>query len=148
MHLGVDYTDSSGGAFGAVFNLPETGKFVYVFQSMEGKTLKCFEYERGDQGDKVILEYEKCGIFEGVITAEEFERYNSRNKDYPHGYAHDYANGAQNTILLNEGLVDADLLILLSDIDGLYDKNPREYPDAKIIKTVDVINENIENNNS
>ena len=113
MHLGVDYTDSSGGAFGAVFNLPETGKFVYVFQSMEGKTLKCFEYERGDQGDKVILEYEKCGIFEGVITAEEFERYNSRNKDYPHGYAHDYANGAQNTILLNEGLVDADFEITI-----------------------------------
>ncbi len=42
-------------------------------------------------------------------------------------------------------LINANTLIILSDIDGLYDKNPREYPDAKIIKTVDVINENIEN---
>ncbi len=37
-------------------------------------------------------------------------------------------------------LSDADLLINLSDIDGLYDKNPREYSDANLIeyvKTVD-----------
>lgn len=33
-------------------------------------------------------------------------------------------------------LVDADLLILLSDIDGLYNKDPHKYTDAKIIDTV------------
>lgn len=33
-------------------------------------------------------------------------------------------------------LVNADRLILLSDIDGLYDDNPRKNPDAKLIKTV------------
>ena len=32
--------------------------------------------------------------------------------------------------------IDADLLVILSDIDGLYDKNPKEYPDAKCIPTV------------
>jgi len=32
--------------------------------------------------------------------------------------------------------VDADLLIMLSDVDALYDKNPREHPDAKPISTV------------
>ncbi len=32
--------------------------------------------------------------------------------------------------------LDADLLIMLSDIDALYDKNPREFPDAKPISTV------------
>lgn len=32
--------------------------------------------------------------------------------------------------------IDADLLIILSDIDALYDKNPREFPDAKPIPTV------------
>ena len=30
----------------------------------------------------------------------------------------------------------ADLLVILSDIDGYYDKNPKEYNDAKIIKVV------------
>jgi glutamate 5-kinase len=32
--------------------------------------------------------------------------------------------------------IDADLLIMLTDIDALYDKNPREFPDAKPIPTV------------
>ncbi|MDP4119212.1 MAG: glutamate 5-kinase [Bacillota bacterium] len=35
--------------------------------------------------------------------------------------------------------VKADVLILLSDIDGLYDKNPRKYDDAKLITTVEKI---------
>ncbi|AQW81582.1 glutamate 5-kinase [Campylobacter pinnipediorum] len=42
------------------------------------------------------------------------------------------------------GLIDADLLIILSDIDGLYDKNPNLYKDAKIINLVKNIDENIE----
>jgi glutamate 5-kinase len=33
-------------------------------------------------------------------------------------------------------LWSADLLILLSDIDGLYDKNPKEHPDADLIDEV------------
>ena len=32
--------------------------------------------------------------------------------------------------------VNADLIIILSDIDGLYDKNPRTNPDAKLISEV------------
>jgi glutamate 5-kinase len=40
-------------------------------------------------------------------------------------------------------LVEADLLILLSDIDGLYDKDPRENSDAKVIEVVRDIDEGI-----
>lgn len=40
-------------------------------------------------------------------------------------------------------LIDADLLIILSDIDGLYDDNPNKNPDAKLIKLVEKIDENI-----
>ena len=39
--------------------------------------------------------------------------------------------------------LDADLLIILSDVDGLYDKNPKENPDAKIIHKVDEVTEEI-----
>ena len=39
--------------------------------------------------------------------------------------------------------IDADLLILFSDIDGLYDKNPKLYDDAKLINVVDKIDDNI-----
>ena len=40
-------------------------------------------------------------------------------------------------------LVGADLLILLSDIDGLYTDNPRTNPDAVLMKEVDVIDDSI-----
>jgi len=38
--------------------------------------------------------------------------------------------------------IDADLLVLLSDVDGLYDRNPAE-PGAKVIPSVSSINENV-----
>ena len=41
-------------------------------------------------------------------------------------------------------LVDADTLILLSDIDGLFESNPRIDPDAKLIPVVEKIDEHIE----
>ena len=41
-------------------------------------------------------------------------------------------------------IIDADLLILLSDIDGLYTCDPRIDEDAKLINEVAVINDNIE----
>lgn len=39
--------------------------------------------------------------------------------------------------------ISADLLILLSDIDGLYDKNPRLHSDARLISEVDNITDEI-----
>ena len=40
-------------------------------------------------------------------------------------------------------IVEADRLVILTDIDGLYDSNPRENPDAKIINVVEKINKSI-----
>jgi glutamate 5-kinase len=40
--------------------------------------------------------------------------------------------------------VDADLLIILSDIEGLYDSNPKDNKDAKIIDYVETITKEIE----
>lgn len=40
-------------------------------------------------------------------------------------------------------LVSADLLILLSDIDGLYTDDPHDNPGAKLIREVDTINEKL-----
>ncbi|MER3445947.1 MAG: glutamate 5-kinase [Candidatus Dadabacteria bacterium] len=41
-------------------------------------------------------------------------------------------------------LVESDLLILLSDIDGLYSKDPRNHRDAELISVIDEIDERIE----
>lgn len=40
-------------------------------------------------------------------------------------------------------LIGADLLILLSDIDGLFTDNPKENPNAKLVEQVDVLDENL-----
>ncbi len=39
--------------------------------------------------------------------------------------------------------IDADMLILLSDIDGLYNKDPHKNPDAKLIPVVENLNDDI-----
>lgn len=39
--------------------------------------------------------------------------------------------------------LDADLLIILSDINGLYNKNPKTNPDAELIKSVEQVDEHI-----
>ena len=58
--------------------------------------------------------------------------------------------GVDNTIGENDSLsaivaaaIGADLLILLSDIDGLYDSDPHRNPDARLIETVPVIDAHI-----
>jgi len=39
--------------------------------------------------------------------------------------------------------MDADILVILSDVDGLYDKNPKLFGDAKLIPTVTAITDEI-----
>jgi len=41
-------------------------------------------------------------------------------------------------------LAESDILIILTDIDGMYNKNPRIYNNAKLISYIDKINEDIE----
>ncbi len=41
--------------------------------------------------------------------------------------------------------INADLLVILSDVDGLYDANPAEHPDAQLIAHVPEIDEKIRN---
>jgi glutamate 5-kinase len=41
-------------------------------------------------------------------------------------------------------LVEAQLLVILSDVDGLYDSDPRLFPDARLITEVERISEEIE----
>jgi len=44
-------------------------------------------------------------------------------------------------------ITNADTLILLSDVDGLYTKNPKIFKDAKLIKKVNNLNKDIQNIN-
>lgn len=39
--------------------------------------------------------------------------------------------------------LDADLLVILSDVEGLYDENPKENPNANIIRTVEEVTDKV-----
>lgn len=49
-----------------------------------------------------------------------------------------------NLSALVAGLIDADLLLILTDTDGLYDKDPRSHADANLIYLVEKIDSHIE----
>ncbi|HEX3033535.1 MAG TPA: glutamate 5-kinase [Thermodesulfobacteriota bacterium] len=49
-----------------------------------------------------------------------------------------------NLAALITSLVEADLLVLLTDIDGFYSKDPRKYDDAELISEINVINKKVE----
>jgi glutamate 5-kinase len=40
-------------------------------------------------------------------------------------------------------MLDADLLVICTDTDGVYDRNPREHPDARIIRTVEKVTDSV-----
>lgn len=49
-----------------------------------------------------------------------------------------------NMSALVAGIIDADLVIILSDIDGLYTANPQTHPDAKLVPVVHEITPEVE----
>ena len=49
-----------------------------------------------------------------------------------------------NMSALVAGIVDADLVVILSDVDGLYTANPQTHPDAKLVSIVSDITPEIE----
>ncbi|HIY33911.1 MAG TPA: glutamate 5-kinase [Candidatus Eubacterium faecigallinarum] len=59
-------------------------------------------------------------------------------------YVEELLNGDNDCLSANVAqLINADLLILLTDTDGLYDDNPRKNKDAKLIPYVGEINDDI-----
>ena len=44
-------------------------------------------------------------------------------------------------------IISADTLVLLSDVDGLYTKNPKTFKDAKLIREINNLNKDIQNIN-
>ena len=45
--------------------------------------------------------------------------------------------------LVVAGIINADVLMILTDIDGVYDKNPKAYPDAKRLSVIEKIDDEV-----
>lgn len=112
--------------------------------------------------DKLFTEYNHT-VAQLLITAPDIEEGGVRKQNFHNTLARLLELGALPVINENDTVstdeivigdndtlsaivsatVSADLLILLSDIDGLYDRDPRRDPDAKLIGTVPVIDARI-----
>ena len=112
--------------------------------------------------DKLFTEYNHT-VAQLLITAPDIEEGGVRKQNFHNTLARLLELGALPVINENDTVstdeivigdndtlsavvsatVSADLLILLSDIDGLYDRDPRHAPDAKLIETVPVIDAHI-----
>ena len=86
-----------------------------------------------------------CNTFETLIEKEILPVVNENDTVSTLEISHNGTfgdNDALSAIVAN--LVDADLLIILSDIDGLYTVDPRTHRDATFIQTVEAITGQIE----
>lgn len=112
--------------------------------------------------DKLFTEYNHT-VAQLLITAPDIEEGGVRKQNFHNTLARLLELGALPVINENDTIsteefgigdndtlsaivavtIQADLLILLSDIDGLFDGDPRKNPDAKLIDTVEKINEHI-----
>lgn len=111
--------------------------------------------------DKIFSEYNHT-VAQILITGDDF-KYKDRNQNFVNTIDRllemralpiinendtvstvEYGVGDNDTLgaLVATG-IDADLLILLSDIDGLYTADPRKDPDAKLIPRVDELTDEI-----
>lgn len=112
--------------------------------------------------DKLFTEYNHT-VAQLLITALDIEEGGVRKQNFHNTLARLLELGALPVINENDTIsteefgigdndtlsaivavtIQADLLILLSDIDGLFDGDPRKNPDAKLIDTVEKIDEHI-----
>ena len=112
--------------------------------------------------DKLFTEYNHT-VAQLLITAPDIEEGGVRKQNFHNTLARLLELGALPVINDNDTIsteefgigdndtlsaivavtIQADLLILLSDIDGLFDGDPRKNPDAKLIDTVEKIDEHI-----
>lgn len=112
--------------------------------------------------DKLFTEYNHT-VAQLLITAPDIEKGGVRKQNFHNTLARLLELGALPVINENDTIsteefgigdndtlsaivavtIQADLLILLSDIDGLFDGDPRKNPDAKLIDTVEKIDEHI-----
>ena len=112
--------------------------------------------------DKLFTEYNHI-VAQILITAPDLQEAGSRKRNFHNTLARLLELGALPVINENDTVstdeivigdndtlsanvastIQADLLVLLSDIDGLYDSDPHKNPDAKLISTVGTIDDSI-----
>ena len=93
-----------------------------------------------DDIDDEITRDNICNTFEALIEKEIIPIVNENDTVSTREIYHNGTFGDNDTLsAIVADLVGADLLIILSDIDGLYDSDPRTHDEASLISTVETI---------
>ncbi|NLK89882.1 MAG: glutamate 5-kinase [Clostridiaceae bacterium] len=97
-----------------------------------------------DDIDEKITRQNICNTFEALIEKEIIPIVNENDTVSTREIYHNGTFGDNDTLsAIVAALINADLLIILSDIDGLYTRDPRTSTDARLITTVDRIDRTI-----
>lgn len=98
-----------------------------------------------DDIDDPITRQNICNTFQALLEQEILPIVNENDTVSTREILHNGTFGDNDTLsAIVARLVGADLLIILSDIDGLFDKDPRDHADAALIRTVRQIDESLE----
>lgn len=119
--------------------------------SMYSRLLADYNYVVGqilltkDDTDDPITRENICNTFSALLEQEILPIVNENDTVSTREIYHNGTFGDNDTLsAIVARLVQADLLIILSDIDGLYDKDPHQHEDAVLIKTVARIDSRME----
>ncbi|MDD2441205.1 MAG: glutamate 5-kinase [Clostridiaceae bacterium] len=98
-----------------------------------------------DDIDDPVTRENICNTFQALLEREILPIVNENDTVSTREIYHNGTFGDNDMLsAIVARLVGADLLIILSDIDGLYDKDPHEHADAALISTVAKIDDTIE----
>ncbi len=98
-----------------------------------------------DDIDDEVTRVNICNTFEALIEKEIIPVVNENDTVSTREIYHNGTFGDNDTLsAIVASLINADLLIILSDIDGLYDRDPRVAADARLISTVQEITQAVE----
>ncbi len=119
--------------------------------SMYSRLLADYNYVVGqilltkDDTDDPLTRENICNTFSALLEQEILPIVNENDTVSTREIYHNGTFGDNDTLsAIVARLVQADLLIILSDIDGLYDKDPHQHEDAVLIKTVARIDSRME----
>jgi glutamate 5-kinase len=99
-----------------------------------------------DDIDDPITRQNICNTFQALLEQEILPIVNENDTVSTREILHNGTFGDNDALsAIVARLVGADLLIILSDVDGLHDKDPHDHADAALINTVLQIDESLEN---
>jgi len=98
-----------------------------------------------DDVDRPTVRQNLCGTFESLLSMGVIPIVNENDSVCIEEIESEHKIFGDNDTLsaVVAALVSADLLVILSDIDGLFDSDPHKNPDAKLIPVVTEINDEV-----